>query len=229
MFLSLCLLSPLLGFAQEGQGIVSEKISLQNLASQVEQKIQVKKENISPEEQVLQAVREGDILQLEALKYDNDLMPLFPVLRDEKGNNVFHLAKDENVVQFVAFVLRNTDTKTGGAEQIKTLLAQKNLAGQTPIFKALSDGKAGVFHMYSSFVELPKFLKKAANGEGMERTESWTKIEKHLCDNNGVSLLKAAENALSAQEKNPQADNALLDSLKNEIRFLRTYAQNLSI
>lgn len=228
VFLLLATLSPLAVFSQERPSVNGEDNLLQNVVMQVEQQTQAEKKVFSAQRDLLNAVRAGDEFLLDELKYEKDLMPLLLGLRDEQGNNVFHLAKDENTVQFIAFVLRNADTKTGGTAHIKALLAEKNNAGQTPVFKSLADGKAGVYKMYGAFVELPKFLKKAAVSEGAERAENLAKIEKHLQDNGGVSLLNAAKKALAAKE-NSQAEPAELDALKNEIRFLGVYTENLFI
>jgi len=210
-----------------GDASSPEKDLLQQVTAQVEQQLPSEQEaaKLPLGMRLLHAIGEGNMSVLESVKYNKGVATLLPELRTPQGDNVFHLAKDENVVQFIAFVLRNADPKTGGMEKIKELLDQKNNAGETPVFKQLSNGNAGVYVMYSSFIEMPKYLKKASTASGTERAEFLAKIQKHLQNNQGVSLLKAGELALAGESSEQDGPTRLL--LKDEVAALSGYADTV--
>ena len=219
--------TPLL-HAQDGAKAVSGEELLQNITAQTQQEEQLAQTS-APQSVLLRAIADGDTDTLETLKHNKQIAAVLPVLQDEAGNNVFHLAYDENTVQFIAFALRNADAKNGGAGQIKALLEQPNAQGQTPVFKALADGKAAVYAMYGGFMELPKLLKRAAVSEEPERAEQLALIQKHLQDNTRTTLLQAGKLALE------KADAAAADelrseekeALRSEVKQLEAYAENL--
>lgn len=225
MLFSVGFLCASFGFAQDGDKPFSEENLVKHIVSQMER--QYPQENRPLQDVVLQAVTDGDTDSLDALKYNKEVLSFLPTLRDEKGNNVFHLAKDENVVQVLAFILRNADNKTGGADNIKMLLEQPNPKGQTPVFKALLDGKLNVYKMYGMFLDLPRNMKKAVSAQGAERDEARNKIEKHVKDRSGQTLLDAAERALVREENKEAAQPEKLNALDREIKALEVYANDL--
>ena len=207
------------GFSQDGTSQAVAPDLLQKIVMQTEE--QSEESGLSLKEKILRAVKEADMETLDLLKYQAaaDL----PEVRDEQGNNVFHLAKDENVVQAIAFALRNADAKTGGALKIKALLEEKNKDGQTPVFKSLADGKAEVYRMYSAFIELPKLLKKANACEEAERAEILSKIQAHIQDSKARSLLDVAKEALAKIQAQEEVNQEQESALQKEIKSLSEY------
>jgi len=176
----------------------------------------------SLQEHLLRAVQQGTMAELDTLKYNEQALAVLPVAQDDKGNNVFHLAKDENVVQVIAFALRNAGANNNVTQTIKRLLEQKNAQGQTPVFKALYEGKANVYAMYSAFIDLPKNLQKAAAVPPAQRAQMLAAIQPHLQDGTSVSLLQAGKAALSqaaAAQPSPETDK-----LKKEVNILSVYS-----
>ena len=214
--------------AQDGMKAVSGEELLQNIAAQTQREERLAQPS-APQRVLLRAISDGDADTLEALKYNKQIAAVLPVLQDEEGNNVFHLAYDENTVQFIAFALRNADAKNGGANQIKALLEQPNAQGQTPVFKALADGKANVYAMYGGFMELPKLLKRAAVGEENERAEKLALIRKHLQDRTHTTLLQAGKLALEKAETAAAEElrGEEKEALRSEVKQLEAYAENL--
>ena len=225
MLFSVGVLCVSFGFAQDEEKPFAEENLMKNIVSQMEKQYPAK--NISLQDSVLQAVTNGDTDLLDDLKYDEKVLSFLPTLRDEKGNNVFHLAKDENVVQVLAFILRNADNKTGSTGVIKTLLEQANAKGQTPVFKALLDGKLNVYKMYGMFLDLPRNMKKAVSVQGAERAEARNEIAKHLKESSGQTLLDAARRALVREENKRMPQPEKLAALDWEIKALEEYANDL--
>ena len=225
IFLSVIFLFTSLGFAQEEEKTFAEDNLLKNLIMQVEK--QQEQANISLEDSVLRAVENADTDFLDDLKYNEEVASFLPSLYDEEENNVFHLAKDENVVQIIAFILRNAENKTGSTEVIKELLGQTNLKGQTPVFKALVDGKVNVYKMYSMFLDLPRTMKKAVSSTENERLDLRNKIQTHLQGANGMTLLDAGKSALEYEENKETRKPERIYALKEEIKALELYANEL--
>lgn len=149
-------------------------------------------------EQLFQLSRQGDVKGLKRL-FSREMQdrhypqsgPFYYFIMqstDEKGNNAFHVAADENTFQLllsVAHGLRNE------------LLSSKNRAGETPWMSYISYERADIFLKYFSTSDLYRRMRKIKSASNDKADRIMAEVEEAVlleeCSAGGQTMWRRAD------------------------------------
>ncbi len=143
---------------------------------------------------LLTAAKNGDLPRLNELGAKARGASFF-LVTDKFGNNVFHLAKDAQTVQTIAYWIRQSDNKV--ADTIATLRNQRNQFGETPLMMHINYGKTDTFQLLYAGSQLEKAVRdaKSANNGGAMSVTAGIKngiVRSYASDNSGRTVAEAA-------------------------------------
>lgn len=109
-------------------------------------------------EALLTAAKNGDVARINTLGEQARRADFF-LATDKFGNNVFHLAKDAQTIQVIAYWIRQNDKNF--ASTISQLRNQRNQFGETPLMAHINYGKADTFMLLYTGSDLEQSVRDA--------------------------------------------------------------------
>lgn len=145
-------------------------------------------------DQFLTAAKAGDIARLNELG-ERARGASFFLVTDKFGNNAFHLSKDAQTIQVIAYWIRQCDNHF--TDTISTLRNQRNQFGETPLMTHINYGKTDTFQLLYTGSQLEKAVRdaKSANKGGALSVTAGIKngiVRSYSQDNSGRSVAEAA-------------------------------------
>lgn len=167
-------------------------------------------------EQLLTAVKTGDVKTLNLLGEQARNGEFF-LAKDKFGNNVFHLAKDAQTIQVIAYWIRQKDTHY--ASSISLLRNQRNQFDETPLMAHINYGKADTFLLLYTGSDLEKAVRdaNAVNKGGALDTAAAIKI--------GIARTKASSGGRTVAEA--ARANAQMPGMDKVVAFFDQHAPYL--
>lgn len=126
---------------------------------------------------IITLARQGNVEKLASIIQENPNINLLNV-KDETGNNLFHVAKNAGTIQKIATLIRER-YGVQARQHISTLINSINKQGESPLLTQINQGHADTFTLLYSYTTL-----KAKNDE----------VERLLDRSNGMDPRIVAQN-----------------------------------
>lgn len=158
---------------------------------------------------VIKLARQGNIQQLQQLAqqaHNGDFLNA----RDKYNNNLFHVAKNAPTVQAIASLIR-TYHGANAIQQIETMVNQRNVLDETPLFAQINAGHSDTFRLLYTPSALKQKNDAAKNHLARLQGSDPTIMERNkiiycqeirqLASANGFTLLQAAQGQIPYNPK----------------------------